>query len=104
MVTLLLASSADVASINLHHALLRLGGWEDVGDLGHGELRVHGTRPVHLLLIEDLHINADGIDRTHEEATGCSVDEILVLSRHVSATEIPAVSYTHLTLPTICSV
>ena len=62
VVTLLLASSADAASINLHDAVLRLGGWEDVGDLGHGVLRVHGTRPVHLLLIEDLHINADGID------------------------------------------
>jgi D-aminoacyl-tRNA deacylase len=99
VVTLLLASSADAASLNLHDAVLRLGGWEEASDLGHGVLRVHGTCPVHLLLIEELHINADGIDRTHEEAAGCGVDEVLVLSRHVSATKIPALTLHAIGLP-----
>ena len=99
VVTLLLASNSDVASINLHDAVLRLGGWGEASVLGHGVLRVHENRPVHLLLIEELHINADGIDRTHEEAAGCGVDEVLVLSRHVSATEIPALTLHAIGLP-----
>ena len=57
------------------------------------------TRSVHLLLIEELHIMADGIDCTHEEATGCTVDEVLVLSRHVSATEIPALTLHAIGIP-----
>jgi len=99
VVTLLLASSADVASLNLHDAMLCLGGWGEASAMDHGVLRVHGIRPVHLLLIEVLHIRADGIDLTHEEAVGCSVDEVLVLSRHVSATEIPALTLHAIGLP-----
>ena len=99
MVTLLLASSADTASLNMHEAMLRLGGWSELTATGHGLLREHATRPVHLLLIEELHIMADGIDCTHEEITGCTVDEVLVLSRHVSATEIPALTLHAIGLP-----
>ena len=99
MVTLLLASSADVASYNMHEAILRLGGWSEPAAMDHGLLREHATRPIHLLLIEELHIMADGIDRTHEEVTGCTVDEVLVLSRHVSASEIPALTLHAIGIP-----
>ncbi len=99
MVTLLLASSPDAASLNLHEAILRLGGWDEPTVMDHGLLRVHASRPVHLLLIDELHIMADGIDRTHEGATGCTVDEVLTLSRHVSATEIPALTLHAIGLP-----
>ena len=44
----------------------------------------HSVRPVHLLLIEKLHIHADGIDLIHEKETDESVDEVLVLSRHAA--------------------
>ncbi len=99
VVTLLLASSSDTASLNLHDAMLRLSGWGEPAAIGHGLLRVHESRRVHLLLIEELHIMADGMDRTHEEATGCTVDEVLVLSRHVSATEIPALTLHAIGIP-----
>ena len=112
MVTLLLASRADNASVNLHEAVVELGDWEDPENLQHGLLMRHSVRPVHLLLIEKLHIHADGIDLIHEKETAVSVDEVLVLSRHAAKSGIPsltvhaigAVSYTHLTLPTIYSV
>ena len=38
MVTLLLASRADNASVNLHEAVVNLGGWEDSENLQHGLL------------------------------------------------------------------
>jgi len=99
VVTLLLASSADAASLNMHEAMLRLGGWSKPTATGHGLLREHVTCPVHLLLIEELHVMADGIDCTHEEAIGCTVDEVLILSRHVSATEIPALTLHAIGIP-----
>ena len=90
MVTLLLASRGDVASVNLHDAVLRLGGWGEAVEMEHGTVRTHSQRPAHLLLIDQLHIKADGIDAIHEEETGQTVDEVLVLSRHVSASQTPA--------------
>ena len=92
MVTLLLASQADTASVNLHEALVELGGWEDSEKLQHGLLMRHSFRPVHLLLIEKLHIHADGIDETHEQVTTESVDEVLVLSRHVAKSGLPSLT------------
>ena len=99
VVTLLLASSSDTASLNLHDAMLRLGDWGEPAVTDHGLFRVHASCRVHLLLIEELHIMADGMDRIHEEATGCTVDEVLVLSRHVSATEIPALTLHAIGIP-----
>ena len=70
MVTLLLASRCDVASVNLHDAVLRLGSWSDAIEMEHGTVRMHSGRPAHLLLIDELHIRADGIDAIHEVKTG----------------------------------
>ena len=69
MVTLLLASKADNASVNLHEAVVGLGGWDAPEILPHGLFLRHSTQPVHLLLIEKLHIYADGIDIIHEKET-----------------------------------
>ena len=69
MVTLLLASRADNASLNLYEAVTELGGWEESENLHHGLLMRHSVRPVHLLLIDKLHILADGIDLAHEKET-----------------------------------
>ncbi|SVD97931.1 uncharacterized protein METZ01_LOCUS450785, partial [marine metagenome] len=41
MVTLLLASRCDVASVNLHDAVLRLGSWGDAIEMEHGTVRMH---------------------------------------------------------------
>ena len=92
MVTLLLASEADNASVNLHEAVVGLGGWDAPEILPHGLLIRHSTQPVHLLLIEKLHIYADGIDIIHEKQTAETVDEVLVLSRHAAKSGLPSLT------------
>lgn len=99
MVTLLLASSQDSASVNLHRAMLDLGGWSESTILPHGTMQQHLSRDVHLLLIEQLHIHADGIDRIHEENADCELEEVLILSRHVSATNTPALTLHAIGIP-----
>ena len=90
MVTLLLASRADNASVNLHDAVVSLGGWNTLEVFPHGLLMRHTIQPVHLLLIEKLHIYADGIDLIHEKETSEAVDEVLVLSRHAAKSGRPS--------------
>ena len=92
MVTLLLASKADNASVNLHEAVVGLGGWDAPEILPHGLFLRHSTQPVHLLLIEKLHIYADGIDIIHEKETAETVDEVLVLSRHAAKSGLPSLT------------
>lgn len=99
MVTLLLASSEDDASVNLHRAMLDLGNWSNPTNLPHGMVHQHLSREVHLLLIDHLHIHADGIDIIHEENTDCQLDEVLILSRHVSATNTPALTIHAIGIP-----
>ncbi|MEE3269963.1 MAG: D-aminoacyl-tRNA deacylase, partial [Candidatus Thermoplasmatota archaeon] len=65
----------------------------------YGTLYRHQLRDVHLLLIEQLHIHADGIDATHEEYTSCELDEVLILSRHVSASNTPALTLHAIGIP-----
>ena len=99
MVTLLLASSQDDASINLHRAVLELGGWSEPTTLSHGKMHQHLSRDVHLLLIDQLHIYADGIDTIHQDNVGHEIDEVLILSRHVSATNTPALTLHAIGIP-----
>ena len=99
MVTLLLASQADNASKNLYQAVVELGGWGESENLQHGLLMRHSVRPVHLLLIEKLHIHADGIDLIHEKETAESVEEVLVLSRHAAKSGIPSLTVHAIGIP-----
>ena len=92
MASLLLASSEDPASMNILSELMRVEGWEDSLDFPHGMVTRHSSGNVEALLIDGLHIWADGIDFEHESLTGSKLDEVLVLSRHVSASETPALT------------
>ena len=92
MLTLLLASSADSASVNLHDAVSELDVWSSEEVLEHGVLRRHLNREVHLLIIDQLHIHADHIDAIHAKAIGQTVDEVLVLSRHAAKSGIPSLT------------
>ena len=99
MAILLLASSQDSASVNLHRAMLGLGGWSEPTVLPHGTMHQHLERKIHLVLIEQLHIHADGIDSIHEENADCEIEEVLILSRHVSATNTPALTLHAIGIP-----
>tara|TARA_B100000945_G_C20418538_1_gene616485 strand:- start:1277 stop:2209 length:933 start_codon:yes stop_codon:yes gene_type:complete len=92
MVTLLLASNKDKASMNIYSEVLELNGWGDTQEYSHGRVTINSISDVELLLINQLHIWADGIDLKHQEITSSDVDEVLVLSRHVSSSETPAIT------------
>ena len=55
--------------------------------------------PVQILEIDQLHIHAEGIDHTHVVETGEAIDEVLVLSRHVSSSNTPAITLHAIGLP-----
>ena len=82
--------------MNILSEVLKIEGGGEAQDFPHGMVTIHEVCEVQILLIDDLHILADGIDKEHEVSTGFSVDEVLVLSKHASASEVPA-----LTLPAI---
>ena len=92
MVVLILASEADIASMNLHNAVLGLGDWHVFSSYSHGKVWIHKKKPIHMLLIDDLHIYADQIDTTHELELNVQVTEVLVLSRHVSKSGLPSLT------------
>ena len=78
--------------MNILSAVLNIEGWGEARDFPHGSVTIHEEFEVQILLIDDLHILADGIDKEHEANTGFSVDEVLVLSKHASASEVPALT------------
>jgi len=92
MGTLILASNADEASLNLLSAIIDLDGWEEPSDLVHGRVWAHSKCEVQILLIDEIHILADGIDTKHEKAANFQVDDVFVLSRHVSSSKTPALT------------
>ncbi|DAC10964.1 MAG TPA: hypothetical protein D7H77_05385, partial [Candidatus Poseidoniales archaeon] len=92
MGTLLLSSTKDTASMNILSEVLKIEGWGEEQDFPHGLVTIHEEFEVQILLIDNLHILADGIDKEHRERTGFPVDEVLVLSKHASASEVPALT------------
>ena len=78
--------------MNILSKVLELEGWGDSRIFSHGQVSRHSCGRVDALLIDELHIWADGIDSEHESVTGSIVDEVLVLSKHVSASETPALT------------
>ena len=92
MVSLLLASTEDSASMNMMSELINLGSWGSPREFDHGQVTRHSRCDVEILLIDGLHIWADGVDEQHSSLTGSEIDEVLVLSRHVSASGTPALT------------
>ena len=99
MVTLILCSTLDDASMNLAHSLIQSTDWGDMEEYPHGRVRNHPRMPVQILEIDQLHIHAEGIDHAHTVETGEEIDEILVLSRHVSSSNTPAITLHAIGLP-----
>ena len=90
--TLLLSSTKDTASMNILSEVLKIEGWGEERDFPHGLVTIHEEFEVQILLIDNLHILADGIDKEHRESTGFPVNEVLVLSKHASASKVPALT------------
>ncbi len=90
--------------MNLARTLVESSDWEKIEDFDHGRVRRHSRKPVTILEIDELHIHADGIDKIHMVETGETIDEVLVLSRHVSSTNTPAITLHAIGLPGIAPV
>ena len=99
MGVLLLASKSDTASMTLFDAIMRLKGWSEVFTRTYGDYYIHECGSVYLLLIEQIHIRADGIDSIFTKNTGFSIDDVLILSRHVSRSNTPAMTLHAIGIP-----
>ena len=101
MVVLIVASNSDEASMNLCSAVLRLPGWSQEHSSINGKYRIHESGLVNLLVIDELHILANHIDIDYEKSTGISVENVLILSRHVSSSQTPAMTLHAIGIPGI---
>ena len=101
MTTLILCSESDDASVNLRDSLLRASEWGQEEVFSHGRVVKHLICDVHILSIEKIHVHADSIDMVHENEVYCEINEVLVLSRHVSSTDTPAITLHAIGLPGI---
>ncbi len=101
MATLILCSESDDASVKLRDSLLRASEWGHEEVFSHGCVVKHPICDVHILSIEKTHVYADSIDIVHEKEVSCEINEVLVLSRHVSSTDTPAITVHAIGLPGI---
>ena len=101
MGVLVVASKSDTASMTLYDAMRRLDGWSESFSSSLGDYYIHECNRVYLLLIDQIHIRADDIDFIFSENTNLSVDEVLILSRHVSRSNTPAMTLHAIGIPGI---
>ncbi len=99
MGVLVLASKSDNASMTLYDAMKGLDGWRESKSSPLGDYYIHECGSVYLLLIDRLHIKADNIDLIFSEDTNLDVDDVLILSKHVSGSNTPAMTLHAIGIP-----
>ena len=96
-----MASKSDTASMTLYDAMMRLDGWSKPFTITSGDYYIHECGSVYLLVIDQIHIRADNIDILFKKQTGLSVNDVLILSRHVSRSNTPAMTLHAIGIPGI---
>ena len=91
MTTLILASKADSASLTLHQAVIEAHSWESAPS-PLGELLINTEIDAHMLLVDKIHVRSDNMGTMHMESINKNIDDIIVLSKHVSSSEVPAMT------------
>ena len=87
---LFVASTEDVASVNIRDRLLEEAAWTDRGTYaGHP---IYARDGILMATIDILHLKADDIDRDFSEATSFDVDEVVFLSKHRAASGTPTLT------------
>lgn len=99
MTTLILASKADSASLTLHRAMIEAHTWESTPS-PLGELLISTEIDAHMLLIDEIHIRSDNMGKMHMDSINKNIDDIIVLSKHVSSSEVPAMTVHPIGVPT----
>lgn len=95
MVTLIVATTTDPASINPANALLAMPGWDPTTTTSSvQEMKGFGNGDggVRVLLHNRGIVEEDDLDRRWEEATGERVDEVIFLSKHTAVSNRPALT------------
>ncbi|KAI7986898.1 D-aminoacyl-tRNA deacylase [Camellia lanceoleosa] len=100
MVTLVVATTIDPASIGPASALLSMPGWYP-GPLLQDMLSFT-NRTVRLLKHDKSIVREDHLDKRWEEATGEVVDEVIFLSKHTAASNRPALTVHPIGVPHLC--
>ncbi|XP_065860632.1 D-aminoacyl-tRNA deacylase [Euphorbia lathyris] len=90
MVTLLVATTTDPASINPATALLAMPGWQPGPSLQ--EMKSFSIQQVRLLQHDKSIVVEDDLDRRWEDATGEVVDEVIFFSKHTAVSNRPALT------------
>ncbi|GKU95104.1 hypothetical protein SLEP1_g8506 [Rubroshorea leprosula] len=90
MVTLVVATTADPASIGSAASLLAMPGWQPGPSLQGAQSFVN--KDVRLIKLDDRLVRENHLDRRWEEATGEVVNDVVFLSRHVASSTRPALT------------
>lgn len=101
MATLVVATTADPASINPAKALLAMPGWLPGPTLDGGIRSFKNGDTLRLLEQDKFIIEEDDLDLRWEAATGETVAELFFLSRHAAATGRPALTIHPIGTPTV---
>ncbi|KAH0939713.1 hypothetical protein HID58_007174 [Brassica napus] len=91
MVTLIVATTYDPASINPAKALLAMPGWT-TGPTLPPNIKSFTNQQTRLIQHDVSIVKEDDLDSRWEEATGEVVDEVIFLSRHTAASNRPALT------------
>ncbi|WRX15554.1 D-aminoacyl-tRNA deacylase DtdA - like 1 [Theobroma cacao] len=91
MVTVIVATTTDPASINPATALLAMPGWLPGPSLFR-DIISFTNRNVRLLQHNKSIVEEDDLDRRWEEATGEAVDEVIFFSKHTAVSNRPALT------------
>ncbi|XP_021615905.1 D-aminoacyl-tRNA deacylase isoform X2 [Manihot esculenta] len=91
MVTLVVATTIDAASIGPASALLSMPGWQP-GPPWPEDAQSFVNKEVRLIKLGNRLVKEDHLDKRWEEATGESVNEVIFLSKHVASSSRPALT------------
>ena len=77
---LIITSAEDVASMNIRDKLLAMTEWRDVGEFEGSPVLSHGN--YEMILIKEIHLSRELLDRDVEQALGRKYDCMIFASRH----------------------
>ena len=92
MVTLLIVSAPDIASVIQGEALLARGGWEPCNPVEGGEVWTHKNAGVCLWWFGGRVLMEDQLDTRFSQSSKKEVDEVIFLSRHYAASARPSLT------------
>jgi D-aminoacyl-tRNA deacylase len=79
---LIVTSAEDIASMNIRDKLLSMASWKESGTFEGAPLFRHGN--LDMILIRDIHLNREYLDKDVKKATGNRYDTFIFASRHRS--------------------